>query len=179
MVADRFETGGPIASALAAIAGVEQPNEETFLLRDDQTVIATAHLAGWALKVETNSLRRADAACEIVEKACGDRLRFVAREIVDPLSEPVREAAAACDALPPPLPEEMADVRELKHRYYAGWIEEPIPALGGKTPRQAMKTARGRERVDALVRHIEHSEARLHREERFDVGELRRALGLE
>ena len=73
----------------------------------------------------------------------------------------------------------MAAAREWKGRHYETWPDESLPLLGGKTPREAMRTARGRERVDALVRDIEHHEARLPLEERFDVAQLRLALGLE
>lgn len=44
------------------------------------------------------------------------------------------------------------------HRSYANWANEPIPALGNKTPRQAMQTAAGLERVKGLIRSYETSE---------------------
>lgn len=40
------------------------------------------------------------------------------------------------------------DVGEFKARHYAAWIDGPILALDGKTPRQAARTKRGRERID-------------------------------
>ena len=46
-------------------------------------------------------------------------------------------------------------------RHYEGWLSERIPALGGKTPLQAVKTAAGREAVEALLRQIERDAARL------------------
>lgn len=44
--------------------------------------------------------------------------------------------------------------------YYANWADEPIPALDGRTPRQAIATAAGIERVKGLLRSYEDGEAR-------------------
>lgn len=45
------------------------------------------------------------------------------------------------------------------HAMYAKWADEPIPALQGKTPRQAISTSAGLERVKGLLRSYEASEA--------------------
>ena len=45
------------------------------------------------------------------------------------------------------------------HDSYAHWADEPIPALDHKTPRQAVKTSAGLERVKGLLRSYESSEA--------------------
>lgn len=47
---------------------------------------------------------------------------------------------------------------ELVQRSYANWVDEPIPALNNKTPRQAIRTAAGLERVKGLLRSYESSE---------------------
>ena len=44
------------------------------------------------------------------------------------------------------------------HQFYANWPDEPIPALDGKTPRQAMTTASVLEQVKGLIRSYEQSE---------------------
>jgi hypothetical protein len=45
------------------------------------------------------------------------------------------------------------------HNSYAQWADEPIPALDHKTPRQAIQTSAGLERVKGLLRSYESSEA--------------------
>ena len=47
---------------------------------------------------------------------------------------------------------------EVIHRTYANWADEPIPALNHKTPRQAVKTSAGLERVEGLLRSYEAGE---------------------
>jgi len=69
-------------------------------------------------------------------------------------------------------------VREMKERHYADWADQPVPALDGRTPREAMRTRSGREQVDALLKHVEYGEAGLPAGERYDVSALRRALDL-
>ena len=44
------------------------------------------------------------------------------------------------------------------HRTYANWCDESIPALDNKTPRQAIQTTAGLERVKGLLRSYESSE---------------------
>ena len=45
-------------------------------------------------------------------------------------------------------------------RNYANWADEPIPALQGRTPRQAIQNAPGMERVKGLLRSYQDGEAR-------------------
>ena len=66
----------------------------------------------------------------------------------------------------------------MKERHYADWPDQSLPALGDQTPRRAIRTKIGRERVDALLKDIEFREAGLRAGERFDVAVLRRTLGL-
>ena len=58
--------------------------------------------------------------------------------------------------LPPELITEA--IAKTLHRVYADWADEPLPALNGKTPKQAMKTCAGSERVKGLIRSYEASE---------------------
>jgi hypothetical protein len=97
------------------------------------------------------------------EVLAGTSVQFISRELSDPkgmlAKRPVgqgRKAKATGPGLPP---EVMAEVVEQAiHRMYANWADEPIPALDGKTPRQAIKTPAGSERVKGLLRGYEASE---------------------
>jgi len=50
-----------------------------------------------------------------------------------------------------------------------------LPALGGKTPRQAARSRRGREELALLLKDLENREAHQPATSRFDVNVLRRA----
>jgi len=48
---------------------------------------------------------------------------------------------------------------------YADWADKPLPALGDRTPRDAMATSGGLERVKGLLRSYDQSEEQLAREQ--------------
>jgi len=51
--------------------------------------------------------------------------------------------------------EEMVDAtREFLRQSYLKWLDEPLPALGGKTPRQTCRTSKGRRRVATMIRTL-------------------------
>ncbi len=86
---------------------------------------------------------------------------FLLREVQDPKSLMGQGKAASAEPkssnpMDPTLLAQM--IEEAIHRSYANWAEEPIPALGHKTPRQAMQTAAGLERVKGLIRSYETGE---------------------
>jgi hypothetical protein len=134
------------------------------------------------LEVFCRTVKLADDARQWLEKLAGKALTYRIREMVDPRSEKAREAALATPAAD--IPPEIA--AQLIHNYltnfYANWTEEIIPVLGNKTPRQALKTKRGRLAVIELLKSYEHGEARRVRDqggEPFDFGFLWDKLGLE
>lgn len=90
-----------------------------------------------------------------------------------------RDASAAFPPRPMMTPEQQAVIRGWKEKHYRAWVDDALPALDGITPRAAMRTARGREKVAMLVREIERGEAMLPERKRYDVATLREELGLE
>ena len=89
---------------------------------------------------------------------------------------------AARPARPSGLPPEVEHrlVREMKEKMYATWPDEPVPALGGLTPREAARKPSGRHRLDILLKGFEATEAGGEPAgRRFDVASLRRLLGLD
>jgi hypothetical protein len=70
-------------------------------------------------------------------------------------------------------------MRDLERRHYTDWIDQPVPVLGGQTPREAVRTARGRDAADLLLKEIENDEQRAGDGVSFDVSKTRRALGLD
>jgi len=60
------------------------------------------------------------------------------------------------------------------------WVDERIPALDGKTPREAVKTPEGREKVEELLKDFENMEERKRREGKayIDIQVIRQRLKL-
>ncbi|NPV60837.1 MAG: SEC-C domain-containing protein [Actinobacteria bacterium] len=69
---------------------------------------------------------------------------------------------------------------EMLEKTYGNWLDEPLSCLGGKTPRQAAKTARGRELVNRLLKDYENMAERQRREgtPAFDFSRFRRELDI-
>ena len=52
-------------------------------------------------------------------------------------------------------PEVIQQIGEMVTAHWKDWVDQKIPALEGKTPRQVVKTSDGRENVEALLIHAE------------------------
>jgi hypothetical protein len=151
----------------------------TFARTDaDGTVIGSAFLVADRLRLESNSVRRGDELRERIEAAVGKLLDGHEREHLDPLSPAAGpdESLRESEALGPIKGEA---VREQKERFYKNWADSPIPALGERTPRQAMKSEKYRQRLELMLREVTNIEARQPEAERFDTSVLYEALGLE
>ena len=138
-------------------------------------LLGSVRIARDRLRVETNSIARADALRQRVEEACGDLVRHRTREHVDPLSEPLRRELVERPQETPP-PEARQFILDFKRSHYATWLDEALPALGGKSPREAVRSPAGRAAVDVLLKEMENLEQRSPTDERFDFSELRRRL---
>jgi len=141
----------------------------------ENTVIGRAVLSASKLRVETNSIARADALRAKLETAGGAWLTHVAREHADPMS-----TAHPRSNVPPPAPppEALEMIRELKQQHYRDWLDQSIPALGGKTPREAARSARDRQTLELLLKEIENHESRAQDGTGISVVALRSTLGL-
>ena len=134
------------------------------------------------LGVFCRTLKLADEARRWLEDIAGTVVHFKGREIVDPMSPKARAATRKTPA-PEISPEWKVQVeQEFLRRHYERWPDEPVPALGGKTPKAAVRTKKGRQAVIELLKEFELHEARKAlREggEPFDFGFLWKRLGLE
>ena len=144
----------------------------------DNTLVGRGWIRDSSLKLETNSKRRADTLRAQMEAACAGLLRFRVREHVDPMS-PESAPRGGGRAGPQPTAEERQLTLEFKQRHYADWAAHPLPALGGRTPRDAARTAQGRQDLDVLLKTMENQERRFAGADAFDFSGLRRELGLE
>jgi hypothetical protein len=196
LTTDHFEitpgARGDVAARIAAMDGVLPPNRDDAdpsydFLRDPTpggppargaTLLGSLRLSGDRIRIETNSIVRADALRQRVQETCDDLIRHRTREHTDPLSEPLREALAERPQ-ETPRREDQQLILEFKRSHYAGWPDEKLPALGGESPREAARSRDGRGAVDVLLKEMENLEQRSAPGERFDFSELRRELKLD
>ncbi|MDY7103705.1 MAG: SEC-C metal-binding domain-containing protein [Actinomycetota bacterium] len=110
---------------------------------------ASVWLDGDALAGEVNSDERAERLVELVARA------VPAATLVEDEARPIDEIMASAD--PGPRNDLMDDpavrdaVREHVARMEEAWLDEQVPALGGRTPREAVGDPVGREEVSRLL----------------------------
>jgi hypothetical protein len=156
----------------------------------ESTILGRLILTDRSLTLETNSRKRDTRLKTMVEAAAKDLLgaggasaikevdvndpSFVARL----MKGAGAQARSQCSPdFPPEVEEQLrAHVRSIKERHYQEWLDTALPALHGRTPREAVRTPRGRGQVDELLREVEFQESA--DPEPFDVARLRRELGL-
>ncbi|MBE0501864.1 MAG: DUF2384 domain-containing protein [Desulfuromonadales bacterium] len=134
------------------------------------------------LEVFCRTRKLADESRIWLEQIAGQTLRHQSRELADPRSPIALEPAAP--AAPPDIPPEVMTtiVHDYLRTHYTDWVDEPIPALEYKTPRQAIRSTKGRQAVIELLESYEHLEARRARDQDgqpFDFGFLWEQLGLQ
>ena len=148
----------------------------------DNTVIGRIVIADGRMRVESNSVRRADGLRRALASHLGELVRHRLRDETDAKEMFARAQRSSprgkIEARPAKEPELKAIEREFKERHMTAWVDEAIPALGGLTPREASKSARTRRDLDLLLRELENAESRLLADDRFDVGRLRAVLGM-
>jgi hypothetical protein len=97
------------------------------------------------------------------EALAGPAMVFRSREISDPngmlsRTQPGKEETAVRDEMSPEVIGEVIE-KHIRH-LYADWADQPLPALDGKTQREAIQTPDGLEQVKFLLHTYEHGESR-------------------
>jgi hypothetical protein len=137
-------------------------NAQTFSTTMDSgaTVLGNVEITGKAVTLSVNSQGRATRGQAMLEEALEGLVRapLLERQTVEQMmaSTPRRSSE------PPPLPPE--ELKRVVHQgltdHYRRTLDEPIPALGNRSPRQAAKTAKGRDKVIAWLKMLENDSGR-------------------
>lgn len=116
------------------------------------TVLGHIEINDSRLTVTVNSAQRAATIQQEIEKRLGSAARLRLDEISD------LEALMKAGDKRPHTENELMDHPEVQQHigqmlkaHWDNWVHQKIPALGGKTPKQAVRTADGREAVEALL----------------------------
>jgi len=130
-----------------------------------RTIHASLSLERGVLKVLVNSEARAARVRDLLYPALAEVVREPLVEHVTP-EQAMAEARMAGAPMPRGVPEGVdpaalrAAVHEVLDRRYRNTLSEPVPMLGGKTPRQAVRSAKGRQAVVNWLKSLEQTSAR-------------------
>ncbi|HRU06483.1 MAG TPA: hypothetical protein P5137_12005 [Candidatus Brocadiia bacterium] len=118
--------------------------------------LASLEFVADALLVKVNSAERLQRVRKWLDGVPGLCFQCVRVRTVETMMEegiPPDDRRGPEDRVPM-TPELAAAVRSMMHSHYMRWLDTPIRALDGKTPRQACASAKGREKVALMIRAI-------------------------
>jgi hypothetical protein len=143
-------------------------------------VLANLTLTPTTLEVEAPSKRRLADCRRRLKQLLKKHIRLVETEIQD-VDKALRARKPRAEPEEPfiPPPEFVAGLEEKMLRQ---WIDDSIPAVGGLTPREAVKTPEGRQQVLALIEDSVEMQERMARTPGMfapDYRKVKKMLGLE
>lgn len=146
------------------------------------TVLASVTLSGKQLELSGNSRRRIERARAFIEPLIAGLIGEpeVAIKSVEDVMAEKRDVPS-----PPRRAVSKRVEREVTQRFldthYRNWLDDKIPALDGKSPREAARDFEGREQLVALLKELENREARrgIDTGASYDARWLWRELGIE
>jgi len=156
----------------------------------DNTILGRIMINQQRLAIDVNSKKRAKTAQNEVKTRLGDKARYLTTEIKSPKSLMGRQKRESSgqgtdqkmrqgELLQ--LPEVREQIAGMLNAHWEGWPDQPVPGLGGMTPREAVKTPDGRESVEAILLDAERYAAADEAMAEFApsaIQDVRRRLGL-
>ncbi len=157
----------------------------TFETRSDDgtLVLGGIELQADALVLSVNSQRRCDLGCTLLSALLGGRVGqpSLKTETVAQMMASARTTAP--QQLDIPEDERCAIVHDQMDRHYREVLDNPVPMLGGKSPRAAVKTNSGRIKVVEWLKMMENTTAKAADHNSalavYDFGWLWTELGIE
>jgi hypothetical protein len=151
---------------------------------DDGTpVLGSVELKGRLLTLSVNSVTRAAQGTALLEGVLGELARAPLTEIQT--VDQVRASRQGHDTPASDIPQEVATriVHDMLDKQYRATLDEPVGMLGDTSPRAAIRTQRGREKVTAWLKYLENRSASHHDPKdpmaTYDFGWIWRELKIE
>lgn len=146
----------------------------------DAVVVAHLVFKKLSLSVSVNSLERAEEVKALLSGLFAARLVFKScrKTRSSRNKEPSRSITEQELAMHPEVQQRL---QEHAQRHWESWFDIPVPMLDNMTPREAAKSERGRELLEALFNYYEDNDKRAPPGTNLaapDVNHLRAALGL-
>ena len=150
---------------------------------EPRRVLGHLRIQGGRLLLECQSRQRLERGRTALASLAPGALKHLGDEFTD-----WRQAMEQSRSRPPGAPAEPLApeverevLEEFYTRHYAGWPDTPLPALGGRTPREAVRTPDGREKVIALLKDFENSNERERRVGKYvyDFSGIQAELGID
>jgi hypothetical protein len=148
---------------------------------DLQRSIGTILIEEKRVVFDTTSQKRAEKARDELPRLFGGSVRFRMISYED-VAQALKRAPPATKQREPDIPveEQRKVLGEFYEQHYRKWLNEPVPALGNRTPRHAARLKTVRPKLIALLKDFESHSERQRRagEIAYDFGWIWKELGL-
>jgi len=138
------------------------------------TSLASVRITKTRLKLTANSVERADRFTELIQELLGRLAKRGSRKEQAPPDFRGHESVALDAQVLGSRPDPAFMVRD----HLAAWLDEPVPALEGRSPRQAAQSESTREALHWLLKEMECVKPSADSTTPIDASWLRRELGL-
>lgn len=125
-----------------------------------RTSLGNAEIAGDAVVLSTNSRERAERGRDLLATPLGKLVGspLTSHQDLEKMLEARPDSTPTEADLPPEVAEQA--IHSYLNDHYRRTLDDPLPILDGKTPRQAVKTKKGRVQVIDWLKQLENSEFR-------------------
>lgn len=153
----------------------------------ENTVHGRLIIGGSKMTCEVNSAERAERLRAIIEKSLPGGEAQYKTTVIQSSDSLMRNAPPSSDTDHPEHeelmnhPEVRAHLEQMMRKHWEAWPDMELPALQGRTPRQAVRDELGRQQVSALLEDAEKSclESDGALGDMENLERVRRTLGLE
>lgn len=153
----------------------------------DNTILGHITLEHGQLILETNSYERAQQGKKVLSQYLGDAVMFQ-KSLIETPEQKIKNSSKPntksiknkADGDLMELPEVQEQLKAMAEKHWKNWFDQSIPDLKNKTPREAVKTKDGRERLEALLLYYQHNDSeKSNNPFKADIPYLKKELGLE
>jgi hypothetical protein len=126
-----------------------------------RTSLGTIEIRNGTLRLSTNSRERAETGRDLLASRLGARLGnpLISHQDIEKVLESAPERPETTgDEIPPEIAARIVGAYLDDH--YRRTLDDPLPILDGKTPRQAAKTKKGRAKAIEWLKYLENAESR-------------------
>lgn len=144
-------------------------------------IMGSITISGKRLFLETHSRERLERGKNRLDELLKDHIRHVADSFESVKAATNRAGGREAMVKAEAIPENDRFTVSFLTEKYREWLDDRIPALDGMTPREAVRTAKRRERVLEFIKDMENREEKRKKEggSYVDLRFLREDLGLE
>jgi hypothetical protein len=174
-----------LAAALAGRPDLERQRDGSYLWLQDvaeqRRGLGRVALDRHRLVFEATSRPRAERGRVMIEALCGAAVAYRVTSYED-VAQAAKRRPASTRAAPEIPPEvEAAVVAQFYEEHYRKWLDEPVPALDGHTPREAAGLKSAHPQLISLLKGMENMSDRERRAGRpaYDFAWMWAELGLE